>query len=203
MHECPLKLAYLLGFKSCMWMYPYFHWLICLYLICDIYVKLVDWLFIRTKLYFTWKKSEQNFFYKWWITWNKINTAVLLDNLPKASLNSIFHWLNGHEFEQTLKIVKDRETWSAAVHGIAKSQTWLSNWATRLIWFLKIWWLSGQFLYLPVYQHDFLGQFFFFFLHCLNSSGLKTKTYGHPTQIIVLFEFILHYVFMPLIVYFR
>ena len=90
MYECPLKLAYLLGFKSCMWIYPYFHWLICLYLICDIYVKLVYWLFIRTKFFFTWKKSEQNFLYKWWITWNKVNTAVLLNNIPKALLNSIF-----------------------------------------------------------------------------------------------------------------
>ena len=34
--------------------------------------------------------------------------------------------LNGHEFEQTLGD-SDRETWSAAVHGIAKSQTRLSN----------------------------------------------------------------------------
>ena len=25
------------------------------------------------------------------------------------------------------KIVKDRETWHAAVHGVAKSQTWLSD----------------------------------------------------------------------------
>ena len=90
MYECPLKLAYLLGFKSCIWIYPYFHWLICLYLICDIYVKLVYWLFIRTKFFFTWKKSEQNFLYKWWITWNKVNTAVLLNNIPKALLNSIF-----------------------------------------------------------------------------------------------------------------
>ena len=26
------------------------------------------------------------------------------------------------------EIVKDREAWHAAVHGIAKSQTWLSDW---------------------------------------------------------------------------
>ena len=28
------------------------------------------------------------------------------------------------------EIVKDWETWQAAVHGIAKSRTWLSNWTT-------------------------------------------------------------------------
>ena len=40
------------------------------------------------------------------------------------------HWLNGHEFEQTQEMLKDREARRAAVHGVAKSQTWLSNWTT-------------------------------------------------------------------------
>ena len=40
------------------------------------------------------------------------------------------HWLNGHEFEQAQEMVKDRETWCAAVHGVAKSWMWLSNWTT-------------------------------------------------------------------------
>ena len=42
------------------------------------------------------------------------------------------YWLNGHEFEQIWEKGKDREAWHAAVHGIAKSWTQLSNWTT--IW---------------------------------------------------------------------
>ena len=40
------------------------------------------------------------------------------------------HQLNGREFEQTLVIVKDREAWCAAVHGVAKSQTRVSDGTT-------------------------------------------------------------------------
>ena len=38
-----------------------------------------------------------------------------------------WHHLNGHEFEQIWEIVKDREGWCAAVHGVEKSQTGLSD----------------------------------------------------------------------------
>ena len=41
-----------------------------------------------------------------------------------------YHRLNGHEFEQTLKIDQDRGTRHAAVHGTTKSWTWLSSWTT-------------------------------------------------------------------------
>ena len=37
------------------------------------------------------------------------------------------HQLDGHEFEQTLVMVKDREAWRAAVRGVTKSQTQLSD----------------------------------------------------------------------------
>ena len=43
------------------------------------------------------------------------------------------HWLNGHEFEQVMELVKDRETWRAAVHGVTNSWTQLSDW-TELNW---------------------------------------------------------------------
>ena len=43
------------------------------------------------------------------------------------------HWLYGHEFEQALGV---GEAWHAAVHGVSKSQTRLSNWI-ELIRLLK------------------------------------------------------------------
>ena len=33
------------------------------------------------------------------------------------------HRLGGHDSEQTRDVVKDREAWSAAVHGVTKSWT--------------------------------------------------------------------------------
>ena len=37
------------------------------------------------------------------------------------------------------ELVMDRETWRAEVHGVAKSQTWLSNWTElNLSWFMDL-----------------------------------------------------------------
>ena len=43
------------------------------------------------------------------------------------------HRFNGLGFGWTLGVGMDREAWHAAVHGVAKSQTWLSDW-TELNW---------------------------------------------------------------------
>ena len=37
------------------------------------------------------------------------------------------HRLDGHKFEQALGVGDGKETWRAAVYGVAKSRTWLSD----------------------------------------------------------------------------
>ena len=61
------------------------------------------------------------------------------------------HWLYGHEFEQAPGVVKDREAWRAAVHGVAKSRTGLSGWTITAIWTVCVY--SSQY-YSHLYQKE-------------------------------------------------
>ena len=55
--------------------------------------------------------------------------------MTKDGMVGWHHRLNGHEFEQVLGDGEDREAWRAAVHGVTKSRTQLSNWTTTaLLW---------------------------------------------------------------------
>ena len=46
-------------------------------------------------------------------------------------------WLNGHERECTLRDSEHREAWHAAVHGVEKSWTQLSDWTTTTMYKLN------------------------------------------------------------------
>ena len=56
-----------------------------------------------------------------------------------------YHWLSGRGFEQVLVMVKDREVWCAAVHGVTTSQTWLSDWTTTYLPRAAPWWEGSSF----------------------------------------------------------
>ena len=50
-----------------------------------------------------------------------------------ATMNEMvgwYHQLTGYQLSKVWEILKDREAWRAAIHGLADSWTWLGDWTT-------------------------------------------------------------------------
>ena len=54
------------------------------------------------------------------------------------------------------EMVKDREAWRAAVHGVAKSQTWLSNWTviSPVMYIFFLWFSLKHFIFFSLFYYS-------------------------------------------------
>ena len=72
-------------------------------------------------------------------------------------------------------LVTDREAWRAAIHGLAKSRTWLSNW-TELNWDANMMYklvLQSQIIVAEIY---FLIFYYLFFSRIISNSYLYSRS---------------------------
>jgi len=95
------------------------------------------------------------------------------------------HWLDGHEFEWTPGDGDGQGAWHAAIHGVAKSQTWLSDW-TELNWkwekYDLVLLVGPYYHYVHVSISYCFESFFFFWFHILRLSPQNNLESHHPTQ---------------------
>ena len=94
------------------------------------------------------------------------------------------------------ELVMDREVWHAAVHGVAKSKTWLSNW-TELYMYVIFFYKTAKF-----YKHSWISYFnlkdhWYFQYPSLHLEKILYQVYNAPSHE----HFIIYLTFLPPIVF--
>jgi len=101
-----------------------------------------SWIFIRMTdaeaeapiLVVTWCEEPNN--WKRPSCWERLKAGA--EGTTEDEMAWWHHCFNGHEFEPTPGMMKDREAWHAAVHGVTKGRTYLSDWTSFINPFVKV-----------------------------------------------------------------
>ena len=90
-----------------------------------------SWIFIRrtdaeVETQILWPSAAKN-----WLIWKDPDAEKYWRQEEKEMAEDVMpgwhHWLDGHDFEQALRVGNGREAWSASVYGLTKNWTQVSN----------------------------------------------------------------------------